>query len=107
MSQENVELVRRFYAWLPGLRGVDPAEDRAALDRAFREYLDAEFETRLPGDYPEGEPVFRGREGLARYVAMPGRSFASSPSASSKRPTGWWCSSAWWPGAGRAEHRSN
>jgi ketosteroid isomerase-like protein len=70
MSQEDVELVRGFFASLPGLRDANPADDQAILDRLFRDYLDAEFETRLPGDYPEGEPVFRGREGLARYIAM-------------------------------------
>jgi uncharacterized protein len=70
MSQEDVEVVRGFYEWLPSLRDVDPTEDRATLDLAFRDYLDEEFETRLPDDYPEGEPVFRGREGLARYAAM-------------------------------------
>lgn len=71
MSQAtNVELVRGFFASLPGLRDANPADDHTILDRVFRDYLDAEFETRLPDDYPEGEPVFRGREGLARYIAM-------------------------------------
>src|SRR5271169_995736 len=70
ISKQNVEVVRGFFAWLPSLRDVDPTEDRATLDRAFRDYLDEEFETRLPGDYPEGEPVFKGREGLAQYLAM-------------------------------------
>jgi ketosteroid isomerase-like protein len=70
MSQDDVEVVRGFFEWLPSLQDRDPTEDRATLDLAFRHYLDEEFETRLPGDYPEGEPVFRGREGLARYGAM-------------------------------------
>ena len=70
MSQEDVEVVRGFFEWLPSLQDRDPTEDRATLDLAFRDYLDEEFETRLPGDYPEGEPVFSGREGLARYGAM-------------------------------------
>ena len=32
--------------------------------------LDEEFELRFPGDYPEGESVFRGREGLVQVLAM-------------------------------------
>ncbi len=70
MSHENVEFVRRWYASLPDLRDTDPAEDRAFTDRVFREYLDEGWELRLPGGYPEGTPVFRGREGLAQLAAM-------------------------------------
>jgi ketosteroid isomerase-like protein len=65
----NIELVRRWYAFLPSLGGTDPNDDSAFLDRAFRDYLDAEYELRLPGGYPEGEPVFRGREGVAQLAA--------------------------------------
>jgi len=57
MSAENVGLVHAFFAWLPSLGDVHPSDDLATLDRAFRDYLGEEFETRLPGDYPEGEPV--------------------------------------------------
>ena len=67
---ENVELVRRWYALLPSLGGTDPNDDRAFFDRIFRDYLDQEYELRLPGGYPEGEPAFRGREGLAQLLAM-------------------------------------
>ena len=67
---ENVELVRRWYALLPGLGGIDPNDDSAFLDRAFRDFLHEEYELRLPGGYPEGEPAFRGREGFAQLVAM-------------------------------------
>jgi ketosteroid isomerase-like protein len=70
MSQQNVELVIRWYAFLPDLGCLDPADDQAVLDEAFRDYLDESYETRLPADYPEGEPVFRGREGLAEFAAM-------------------------------------
>ena len=73
MSQENVEIVRRWYAFLPDVADVDAAEDQAILDQAFRDYLDEEYEVRLPADYPdypEGEPVFRGRDGLLRFAAM-------------------------------------
>ena len=65
MSQENVEIVRTLY----GLGG-DPlhtAPDQ--LDRVFRDHLDEQFEVRLPSDYPEGEPVFRGRAGLEEMLA--------------------------------------
>jgi ketosteroid isomerase-like protein len=64
MSRENLELVRRMYEI--SLFAATPEE----LDRAFREYLDENVEIRLPADYPEGEPVFRGREGLAALSTM-------------------------------------
>jgi ketosteroid isomerase-like protein len=70
MSQENVELVRRWYASLPDLAGADPADDEVTLDRLFSDYLYEGYEARLPADYPEGEHIFRGRQGLIRYVAM-------------------------------------
>ena len=66
----NIELVRRWYAFLPSLGGTDANDDSAYRDQAFRDYLDEEYELRLPGGYPEGEPVFRGREGFAQLVAM-------------------------------------
>jgi ketosteroid isomerase-like protein len=67
VSEENVELVRRWLAWLPDLRDFDPADDDAVVDRAFRGYLDESFELHLPADYPEGEHIFRGREGILQY----------------------------------------
>jgi ketosteroid isomerase-like protein len=70
VSHENLELVRRWYALLPDLRDTNPNDDPAFLDRVFRDYLDEEYQLRLPSGYPEGEPVFRGREGLAQLVAM-------------------------------------
>ena len=69
MSSENVEVVRRWLAWLPDLRDVDPADDHAAIEQAFRDYLDEEFEIRIPSYYPDERPVFQGRDGLVRYVA--------------------------------------
>jgi ketosteroid isomerase-like protein len=69
MSQENVELVLRWYGFLPDMGDAD-ADDQAVLDEAFRDYLDEEYEVRLPADYPEGEPVFRGRDGLVGFAAM-------------------------------------
>jgi ketosteroid isomerase-like protein len=64
MSQENVELTRRVYAE-GDLLTTTPAQ----IDRLFREELDEDFEFRLP-DYPEGEPVFRGRDGMDQLRAM-------------------------------------
>ena len=66
MSQENVEIVRTLY----GLRGdpLNVAPDQ--LDRVFRDHLDEQFEVRLPSDYPEGEPLFRGRAGFEEMLAM-------------------------------------
>ena len=69
MSEENVELVRRWLAWVPDLRDADPADDEATVGRAFRDYLDEEFEIRIPSYYPDERPVFQGRDGLVRYVA--------------------------------------
>lgn len=66
MSEENVELARRLYAEGGDLLKATPHQ----LDRLFREDLDERFEFRLPPDYPEGEPVFRGRDGLDQLVAM-------------------------------------
>jgi ketosteroid isomerase-like protein len=67
---QNVELVRRWYALLPSLGSADPSDDSALVDGMFGDYLDEEYELRLPGGYPEGEPVFRGREGFEQLAAM-------------------------------------
>jgi ketosteroid isomerase-like protein len=68
MSEENVELVRRWLAWVPDLRDADPADDEATVGRAFRDYLDQEFELRIPSYYPEERTVFKGQDGVARWV---------------------------------------
>jgi ketosteroid isomerase-like protein len=71
MSQGNIALVRRLYAEeFTGFRGASPDDDLALLGRLFRDYCDEQFEMRLPAEYPEGEQVFRGREGFARLLAM-------------------------------------
>jgi ketosteroid isomerase-like protein len=70
MSQENVELVRRWYAFLPDLVRTDTAHEQAILDEAFGQYLDHEYEVRLPADYPEGEAILLGRAGMVKFVAM-------------------------------------
>ena len=65
MSEENVDFARRMYAEGDLLHATTEQ-----IDRVFREDLDENFEFRLPGDYPEGEPVFRGRDGVDQLVAM-------------------------------------
>jgi ketosteroid isomerase-like protein len=65
MSQENVELVRRVYG-----EGDLLHTTSEQIDRAFREDLDERFEFRLPPDYPEGELVFRGRDGIDQLIAV-------------------------------------
>jgi ketosteroid isomerase-like protein len=72
MSPENVELVKGVYELLPigGILNHTPDQ----IDQAFRDYLDGQFEFRLP-DYPEGAPVFRGRDGVAQFTAMLGEAW--------------------------------
>jgi ketosteroid isomerase-like protein len=65
MSAENVSLVRDVYELLPRLRERGPEP----VDRLFRDYVDAGFELHLPPDYPEGEQVLQGREGMQSYAA--------------------------------------
>jgi ketosteroid isomerase-like protein len=66
MSQEDVSLVRDLYELIPRLRKPNPE----AVDLFFRDYADARFELHLPPDYPEGEQVLRGREGMNAFVAV-------------------------------------
>jgi ketosteroid isomerase-like protein len=66
MSQENVSLIRDLYRLLPSLRDTDSD----AVTRLFRHYADARFELHLPPDYPEGEQVLRGREGMNAFAAV-------------------------------------
>jgi ketosteroid isomerase-like protein len=70
MSQDWVQLVRRLYAEGPFRLGLGPDAERALLDRLFREYYDEQLEIRMPVEYPEGEQVLRGRDGIARLLAM-------------------------------------
>jgi len=65
MSDQNVELVRGVYE-MGDFFNARPEQ----FDRAFRDYLNERFELRLPPDYPEGNLVFRGREGAAELTAM-------------------------------------
>jgi ketosteroid isomerase-like protein len=64
MSQDNVDLVRTVYGW--NLLTATAEQ----IDRGFRDYVDDQFEFRLPPDYPEGAQVFRGRAGAAQLAAM-------------------------------------
>ena len=70
MSQENVEIVRRLYAEAPFRLAIGPDDERAVLDRLFRDHFEEQLEIRMPADYPEGEQVLRGREGFAQLVGM-------------------------------------
>ena len=71
MSQENVEIVRRLYAeGGPFALPLSPDDERALLDRLFREFYDERVEIRMPADYPEGEQVLWGREGMVGVIAM-------------------------------------
>jgi ketosteroid isomerase-like protein len=66
MPHDNVCLARDLYGLLPGLRETGSE----AVDRLFREYVHAQFELHLPPDYPEGEQVLRGREGMDAFAAV-------------------------------------
>jgi ketosteroid isomerase-like protein len=66
MSSESVSLVRDVYGLLPRLREPGPEP----LDRLFRDYVEDGFVLHLPPDYPEGEQVLRGREGMNAFVAV-------------------------------------
>ena len=71
MSLENVELLRRLYAEDgPFVLPLGAGDERALLDRFFREYYEEQVEIRLPADYPEGEQVLRGRDGMTRLLGM-------------------------------------
>jgi len=70
MSQENVEIVRRLYAEAPFRLAIGPDDERAVLDRLFRDPFEEQLEIRMPADYPEGEQVLRGRDGFAQLVGM-------------------------------------
>jgi len=71
MPQENVEVVRSLYAEWNGLyeSGLPLRPMPDEIDRVFRDFLDEHFEVQLPADYPEGEQVFRGREGFGEFIA--------------------------------------
>ena len=71
MSQDDVELVRSIYGQWNSLyeSGVPLRPIPDELDQQFRDLLDEQFEVRLPPDYPEGRPVFRGREEFAEFIA--------------------------------------
>ena len=49
---------------------LSPDDERVLLDRLFRDFYDERVETRMPADYPEGEQVLWGREGMAGLLNM-------------------------------------
>jgi ketosteroid isomerase-like protein len=63
-SAVNVELVRRSYRMLEDLREAPDGPSH----RLLGELVDEGFELHLPATYPEGAQVFRGREGLRRWI---------------------------------------
>jgi ketosteroid isomerase-like protein len=70
MSGENVEVVRRLYAdGGPFALPMSPDEERALLDRLFRDYYEEQVEVRMPADYPEGEQVYVGPRGMSELIA--------------------------------------
>jgi ketosteroid isomerase-like protein len=68
-SSANLDLVHSVYQ-RRDFGSADSNDDPAFFDRNWRDYLDEEFEYRGTGGYPEGELVFRGREGGAQVRAM-------------------------------------
>ena len=60
MSEESVEVVRKLYELF----------DRRDLEAAFPDYADPNIELRVPPLYPDTPEVFRGREGIERWIAM-------------------------------------
>jgi ketosteroid isomerase-like protein len=69
-SKQNVELTRRAYDEGPVVLPLSPDDERALIERGFRDYYDERLEIRMPPDYPEGEMVLKGRAGMARLFAM-------------------------------------
>lgn len=58
VPDRSVRLAAQLRAGKPG-----------ALEHAFRDCFDERLELRIPEAYPEGAQVFRGRDGLMRWVA--------------------------------------
>lgn len=65
MSEEDIALVRNLYELMSSRGDAGPEP----VDRVLGDYADDSFEVRLPADYPEGEQVHRGREGIQALVA--------------------------------------
>jgi ketosteroid isomerase-like protein len=63
--------VRRLYAdGGPFALPMSPDDERALLDLLFGEHYVEQFEVRMPPDYPEGEQLHYGRQGMSRLLAM-------------------------------------
>jgi ketosteroid isomerase-like protein len=71
MSRSGAELVTRLYEeGGPFALPLSPGEERALLDRHFRDFYDEQIEIRMPADYPEGEQVLVGRGGMAEVIGL-------------------------------------
>jgi ketosteroid isomerase-like protein len=60
----RIELVRDAYRFIEDIQ----ERRRDDLDEAYGEWFADGFELLPPPDYPEGAQVFRGREGLRRWI---------------------------------------
>jgi ketosteroid isomerase-like protein len=71
MSRNDVELVRRLYLdGGPFSLPLSADDERALLDRHFRDFYDDQVEVRMPPDYPEGEQLLVGRRGMAEVISQ-------------------------------------
>jgi ketosteroid isomerase-like protein len=71
MSRDDVELVSRLYDdGGPFSLPLSADEERALLDRHFRDFYDDQVEVRMPPDYPEGEQLLVGRRGMAEVISQ-------------------------------------
>jgi ketosteroid isomerase-like protein len=62
----RIELVRDAYRFIEDVQ----EERRSDFDDAYGEWFVEGFELLPPPTYPEGAQVFRGREGLKRWIAV-------------------------------------
>ena len=66
MSRENVQVVRRVYAFEADAAGIV----RGDYDAVLGYYFDPDCELLPPRAYPDIEPSYRGVEGLRRWFAQ-------------------------------------
>jgi ketosteroid isomerase-like protein len=60
MSEQNVDVIRKLYEFF----------DSRDLEPAFPDYAHPDIELRVPPLYPDTPEVFRGREGVERWIAI-------------------------------------
>jgi ketosteroid isomerase-like protein len=71
MSRNDVELVRRLYLdGGPFSLPLSADDERALLDRHFRDFYDQQVQVHMPPDYPEGEQVLVGRRGMGEVISQ-------------------------------------